>query len=188
MNETSGLSASAPPARPPSSTARPRDASRTRSDEDEPGQADAALVAPLAPPPLLGAWQAALLAREMAPVASSAGALASLTATQQAIGHGASADCGHPQSTFVAEAQVAAAPLRIEAEIRPGAGAAWQLALQRGPDAAAWSLQLATPAVPAVWAATHLPRLERRLRSQGHEVEQLGWRPLPERDRQEDPR
>lgn len=189
MNEASRLSASAPPtARPTSSAARPSGASRSRSEEDEAAPADAPLLAPVATPPLLGAWQAALLARQMAPAAFAAGAVASPTATQQAIGSSMSAGQGQPESPSVANAQAEATPLRFEAEIRPGAGPAWQLALQRGPDAAAWSLQLATPAVPAVWAATQLPRLERRLRSQGHEVQELGWRPLPEREQQEDPR
>jgi hypothetical protein len=132
---------------------------------------------------LLGAWQAALLARETGPLQAAAGLVGDPSATQQTVASVAAGQELAAGSLAPAFGSLADPP--VEAEFRPGAGPAWQLTLQRTPDAAAWSLALATPSVPPALAATQLPRLERRLRHQGHAVEQLGWHARPQREREE---
>lgn len=185
MNQA-GWMPGAPPAGPvPAPSLSPRGGQAGGADDDTP-PADAGLAAPV-PVPLLGAWQAALLARVSGPSPAAAGAVADPSATQSGLASAAqAAQAGGRDAEAVRMPVQAGADARhIEAEIHTGAGPAWQLSLQRAPDAAAWSLHLATPAAAAAWATTQLPKLERRLRLQGHAVEQMGWRPQPEPEHEE---
>jgi len=164
-----------------------RPAASPFAEQEDAAPAEALVPMPVMPPPMLAAWQAALQAREPAPPVS-AGGVASASLTQQALAGVASAQGTVGEQALPGDARAAAVAMRVEAEFRTEGGAAWQLSLHRGPQATAWTLDLATPAVPAAWAATQLPRLERRLRLQGHGVDQLGWQPLPGRDPQEESR
>lgn len=174
-------------ARTASAACPSRPADSPFADQEDAAPPDALAPVPVAPPPMLAAWQAALQAREPAPPVS-AGGLTSASLTQQALAGIASGHGAVGEQALPGDARAAAAPVRVEAEFRTEGGAAWQLSLHRGPQATAWNLDLATSAVPAAWAAHQLPRLERRLRLQGHGVDQLGWQPLPGRDPQEEPR
>lgn len=174
-------------AHPPARPARAEDPSRAGRQlgaaDDEPAPADGGLVVPQPTLPLLGAWQAALLARETVPLQAAAGTVADRSATQQSV---ASAAAGRELASDVTAPTLASLSGQpVVVEFRPGSGPAWQLAVQRAPDAAAWSLSLATPSVPPALAATQLPRLERRLRQQGHAVEPLGWHARPQREQEE---
>lgn len=158
---------------PSAASARTAPTAASRHDDEVPPPAAEAGAAAAQPPlPLFGAWQAALLAREPAPGA--VGMVAEPSATEHTLASARTGGHAPPDVGPLATAQDSAA-WRVEATFQPGAGPAWQLALQRGPEAAAWSLQLATPTVPPAWGATQLPRLERRLREQGHVVERLDW-------------
>jgi hypothetical protein len=158
-------------ARPAGGSPGQRAAGNDLGDDDASTPIDASLAAP--PPSLLGAWQAALLAREAAPgpVAAGAAAAAEPSATQQAVAATTLAEGHELRGAGITPTGADVAPLRFEADFKIGSEPAWQIGLQRGPDAAAWSLNLAASSVPAAWATTQLPRLERRLRLQGHEVD-----------------
>lgn len=182
MNQAGWMPGAPPPGPAPAPGLPPRGRQAGGADDDTP-PADAGLAAPV-PLPLLGAWQAALLARASAPSAAAAGVVADPSATQSGLASAAQAG-GREAEALQMQLQAGADARHIEAEIPIGAGPAWQLSMQRAPDAAAWSLHLATPAAAAAWATTQLPKLERRFRLQGHAVEQMGWRPQPEREHEE---
>lgn len=172
-----------PPERPVRADDPPRAGRQPGAADDEPAPTDGALVVPQPTVALLGAWQAALLARETLPLQAAAGTVADRSATQQTVASAAAGRDLPADPLAPALASLSGQPVLVE--FRPGAGPAWQLAVQRTPDAAAWSLSLATPSVPPALAATQLPRLERRLRQQGHAVEPLGWHARPQREQEE---
>jgi hypothetical protein len=189
-----------PPPRPSASPPRAARSAGRGGEQDDPS-AETTAVATCPPAPMLGAWQAALAAqqggRDQAATAASS-ALTTPSLSQQALAAGAELHAGAQAAAFAAEP---APPLHIEATFLTGPGQAWQLGAQRGPDAAAWQLNLAASAVPAARAGAlasprsgrsgelgHLAeRLGDRLRAQGHDIGHLGWRPMDDQPDGEGP-